>query len=284
MVRTAFFFFAVPALALAQSVSFTPPRAPEVGLVVTESKLQDMNMDMAVTLPNGQTMDLPTAEKSSSKVRYEVLEVAEDGAMTQLKVTVEEESKSRAQGPQQQSKTSPLSGETFVLTKTEAGIEATTEAGEPLGPDKVEAATRGHGKLLGKDPKALNKFHEILEKDSYSVGDTIKVEGEKARRLFDDSGKGEMKDVTLTLTLASVEEVDGRQVALFDATMVMQGNPEPGMELKSEMSGQIGIFVDGSETYSMNVSGPLSMSANKDGMSMEGEGTMSLENKRTYSK
>jgi len=273
---------ALPTLACAQTVSFNPPKAPQVGDVMTEVETQDLDMDMAVNTPDGQSMKMKTTEVGKESVRYEILAVAEDGAVTSMKITVNESTKTSAQNQQEQTRESPLAGKTFVVTQGEGdAVRITDESGGELEPELAQQAEQGYGNKLGKRD---DKFAEVFDKDSYAIGDTITIDGEKAKEIFSDDpdSEDEMQEVSFVLTLKATEKVDGQPVAVFDAVLTMTGEPEAGMKLSAEMKGTLKILTANSALHSMQLNGPMSLEANKDGLTMDGKGTMTMETGRSY--
>lgn len=272
---------ALPTLASAQTLTLDPPKAPQVGDSMTEVETQDLSMDMAVVTPDGQTMNMNTTENGKESVRYEILAIGPDGAVTSIKITVDEDTTTSAQGERSQTHKGPLEGLTFVLTKAGEQVEVTDGEGGALEPPQAMQAKQAYANKLGK---RTNKFAEVFDKESYTVGDTITIDGDRAKEIFadDPNEQEEMQDMSLVLTLKALDKVDGHPVAVFDAVMTMGGEPQPGMKIGAKLEGTLTILTATSDMHSMKLSGPMTLSADKDGMKMDGEGTMTMETKRSY--
>lgn len=274
---------ALPALACAQTLTLDPPKAPQVGDTMTEVETQDLSMDMSVVTPDGQTVNMNTTENSKESVRYEILAIGPDGAVTSMKITVNEDTTTSAQGPESNTREGSLVGKTFVLTQgPDGGVAVRAPQGaDPLTQEETTQANQSYGNKLGK---RTNTFAEVFDKESYSVGDTITVDGERAKKIFadDPQEQEDMQDMSLVLTLKALDKVDGHPVAVFDAAMTLSGEPQPGMKIGAKLEGTLTILTATSDMHSMKLSGPMTLAADTDGMKMDGQGTMTMEAKRSY--
>lgn len=256
----------------AQEVKFSAWK-PRVGDVTETTAKMDMDATMKIAM-GGQEVGAQKIARKETETKTETVLAVKDNAVTKLK-TQFGECKSEDAMPDGGSRVrnSPLSGKTFIVEKQGDKFVFTDEKGGALD----EEAT----KELAKEYKSFGETNPMvkwLTGKSFKVGEKIEAPKDVMAHMMKDE---KLKDSQFSFVIKDVRDIGGVQCAVLDATLKLAGEPEPGMKLAMDVSGEMFVALAHAEPISVKLSGPLTIGGELDqeGMKfqLDGAGKTTLE-------
>jgi len=249
-------------------------KAPAVG----DKRVSTSNLTMKLTMtlegigPSPKSISVGKVE--AVEKNEEVLAVDKD-IITKLKVTYNSKSDVDNKDGKEKTKSYPVVGKTYVLESKDGKLAVLTEKGTP--------APAAEASIVQKDYKQFGKkddFQSAVPERSLKVGEKVdELTTALKEKMFageDEKRKPEVQDAEIRL--ASVREVEGKKVGVFDVTLKVKMTEEP-LGMLMDLKGQIEVGVDDAWARDMKLEGPITASIDKkpnDKMNLSGSGTMAM--------
>ena len=189
------------------TISFTKvKRAPGDARHNTERMTINMTSTFTVDGSPPQELEISGAENEIKELT--ILETTPGSiSKVQLKV-IEKESTQKTElvgskAPAQEKKeTSPLTGETLLLSRQGEEIIVTDEAGNPVDEVTRKAALEEADNIF--DESGLNKFHKLIPDRPVKLGETFTLEGQEALDMMGKKDDGTIKEASFALSLIHI--------------------------------------------------------------------------------
>jgi hypothetical protein len=148
--------------------------------------------------------------------------------------------------------------------------------------EKGTPAPGAEALVVQKDYKSFGKKDDMqsaMPERPLEVGDKVdELSTALKEKMFagEEKRKPEVQDAEIRL--ASVREVDGKKIGVFDVKLKVMMKEEP-IGMLMDLKGQIEVGVDDSWPRDMKLEGPITASIDKkpnDKMNLSGSGTMSM--------
>jgi hypothetical protein len=241
--------------AMAQSITLRANHQP--GDVVSID--QTITVSMNMTGPNNMQMNMNMNGRQTGS--FEVVE-AQDGEPTVAKVNFDKGGvMSMDMGPMgKQEQPMPLAGKSYTLKK---GAGGTVTADPPANAEEMTGLT------------ALMQTNTgILPGKAVNVGETWNVD---ASKMMGGLGMEKGSEVSGTAKLDEVKSVGGRQIAVISVDIKGSAMTPDGMAMNIRLTGPMEVDAATGRAVAGNVSGPITMPANQQGMAMDGKMGMILK-------
>lgn len=248
-------------------------KAPPAGTKFTESG--DLNVDMKVAIKFGQKNIKQSFASKAKKVKEVEVLASEGETITKAKVTykIHKETKTQSGKPPASSE-KPFVGKSYILERKGEELVVTDAQGQAPPADEL-AAVKDDNERFGKPDIMLSQFP-----DKFEPGQTIDVGPELAKDML--GGKDEnMKVEKATITFKKTKKVGGKEAAIFNMDFVIGGGDGP-MSMSMKLKGEAVMFLDGGWPLSINLKGPIALTAAQPGMDVSGKGKASFKNGWSY--
>jgi hypothetical protein len=250
----------------AQEVKFSAWK-PRVGDVTESTSKMDMNAIMKIAM-GGQEVGAQKIERKETETKTETFLAVKDNLVTKLRAQFGDcKSEDGMPDGGTRVKTSPLSGKTFIVEKQGDKFVFTDEKGGAL-EEVVAAALAKEYKNFGE----TNPMVKWLTSKSFKIGDKVEAPKEVMAHMMKDEKLG---DSRFSFVIKEVRDIGGVQCAVLDATLILAGEPEPGMKLAMDVSGEMFVALAHAEPISVKLTGPLTIGGELDqeGMKFQLDGT-----------
>jgi hypothetical protein len=174
----------------------------------------------------------------------------------------------------------PIAGKAYLCRRDGERLTVTDEAGHlpTLAEFKIVADSM---ESLGKP----NPLAEFLAGRTIGVGETFTLPDEVAQQFALRMGDGIDNDERFDLTLARIEDVDGRQCAEFQT--LLEASETGSRQMKMQLEGTMTIELDSCRMVKADLSGPIGLAETAMSMGepyhITGTGRMSFEIVSSYS-
>jgi hypothetical protein len=248
-------------------VKFTK-KQPTVGAKRTEDTKSDTAMKLTMA---GKVMEIQSAE--SSKKDEEILEVA-NNAITKVKVTFTEDSKSMAEGGKPaKAKASAIAGKTYTVVSKDGKTSVLNDKDKPAAKPEADLVQKQY-KSLGTPDPMLNAIPDRALKE----GEEVPELGEAfVKAMKDHDDKSTIENVKVTF---KKKEGDN---GLFDIALTIKSGEGP-FKMQVPLKGTVTLRTADGWPSALSLSGPLDLLlTEKDKKSgVEGGGTLNITSSYTY--
>jgi hypothetical protein len=256
------------------SVTFTRRNATTVGLQRTETNNMDMAIDVNVSL-NGQVVQSMKMVQNEVEENTQTILAANDEAPTKIKVAYGKMEATQSQGGPPMTETAPIADKTYLAERKGEEIAVTLEDGSEA-PAAEAAAVAGKNENLGK----YDDFSEFIPEGPMAVGSTIDIPKEKIQELFGDDG---LEVESHEFKLTGMQE----GVAVFSVKLKVGGEPEPGLKMGMDMTGELRVRPQDTWPTLLTLTGPVTMVGGQQPspdqkIDILGKGTMNLKFTASY--
>ncbi len=245
-----------------EKIKFTKAMVTK-GTVMNVAKSTTNKTSQVVTIPGQAPRTMSTDAQGKEIKVITILAVGEKG-VTKAKMTYKKDSSSTKmnQGGQEResSDESPLEGNTYLVTLVDGAVKATTVDGEEVPEKEMEALRKDlkskveRGTLV--DP--FKKIGTLIGEREVLIGETIKISGEDANKIFGDEDSG--KNLSgITMTLKGKKNFLGVECAVFDVKLEldMSRMKAQGLDITSDIRGEFLIGINNLWAYKADVKGPI---------------------------
>jgi hypothetical protein len=218
-----------------------------------------------------------TVENVMSSVDHRVVQlllVDHGGNARKFGVTFEQKEEARIMNGRERRKTSPVSGKSYVVERTDAGPQVSSPDGGAV-PEKeanvVVAAFRNPDTFMQAIPEGPVPIGTPL----LAMGNALK---EETRRGF-EGARVFFGDVSVTPT--GTRDVGGTGTLVF-AVVLQVGFEKEDSKVRMNFAGELLLRSDNGWPMQMEVSGPLAANGLVNGMQVRGQGTGRLRTVYAY--
>lgn len=277
------------ALALFGGLALAPPPATgaEGRLArrpdrVGESFVEDaeLHMEISVTASVGghEIMRQSLSSTDETRGRSVVLDAAR-GRASRVRITYDvARQASSSNGAAEEEAASPIQGRTYLVAREGGSLVVADPDGKPVAGPEADAVRGRNGGLGEADP-----FQDALAGMDFPAGERVVLPDAVARGVLDvyeeDAGVSEF-----ALVRTGSRSEDGREIALFDASVRMTMRDPGGFGLDIALIGSVEVFADDVRYGTIRMAGPVTVrgEAGQDGMTIrvEGGGSARLHHRR----
>jgi hypothetical protein len=262
----------------------TPPRTGQLvefapaTTIVGEKVLQRVGMELnlhTVIKQSGKVAhDGTTALRRRQERTIEVVEVVE-GRARQAKVSY---ALSRVMAPENNEPTAestqPVEGKTYFITRQAERLLVTDSEGAIPTQQEYEIVVNSMDTFGQPNPLA-----QFLLSKQIRVGERLEIPQNIAGDMMGFDSLGEVQK--FELLLSEVKSVNGKQCAVFVATIVAQGKPENPLNVQA--TGNVVIELATCRTLEATLSGPLAMQSTDQKTEYSATGDLLLAIRSQYS-
>lgn len=249
-------------------VKFTK-KQPTVGAKRTEEMKSEMAMKVTMA---GKVNEMQMEE--TSKKDEEILEVAND-AITKLKVTYAEDSKSMAEGGKPAKATpSAIAGKSYTVSTKDGKLTVQNDKGKFATKPEVTLIEKQYKTSLGKPDPMLAAMPDRALKEGDEVPELSTA---LAKAIKDKDDKTNIEGAKVTF-----KKKDGDN-GIFDVAMTVKSGDGP-FKISVPLTGTLSLRMADAWPTTMDLSGPLAFDLNeKDKKAgVEGGGTLKIKSSYTY--
>ncbi|MCK6527014.1 hypothetical protein L6R50_05435 [Myxococcota bacterium] len=277
------------ALALFGGLALAPPpatgaegrmarRPDRVGDSFVEDSELHMEISVTATVGGHEIMRQSLSSTETTRGRSVVLDAA-GGRASRVRVTYDVARQAAcSNGAAEQEAASPIQGRTYLVAREGGALVVADPEGKPVPGPEAEAVRGRNGGLGGPAP-----FQDVLAGMDFPPGERVVLPDAVARGVLDVYEEdAAVSDFGLVRTGSRREE--GREIALFDASVRMSMRDPAGFGLDIDLLGKMEVYADDVRFGSIRMAGPVTVSgeAGQDGMTIrvEGSGSARLHHQR----
>jgi len=219
--------------------------------------------------------------KTSRKLKFTMLP-PEDGKVKPAKIEVLD-SFNVAVNPKtgKEEKTeNPTKGKTYTAFADAKGDVHVQDAdGKDANEQEAKLVTSQYKSATSDDA-----YKKWIADQTFAMNKPVDLPQEALNNMVNTSMENQKVDIdTATMKLISVDDEDGTKVATFETNMKFSaGSEKSPMGISAELAGKVALEVETGRTRSMELSGPIKITATSEKFTINGSGEMHVDKTATY--